>query len=95
MTKAKEYMQALKEAQDIETYLLSKSGLPGPRSNLELLYVAAGSCDESLLRKWLATFQNLVDQFYGSFYRFIVRVAVEKLRSWFDIVCFNAYLDMF
>lgn len=55
MTKAREYLQALLEAQDKETYLLSKSGLPGPRANLELLYVAAAECEESLLRKWLAT----------------------------------------
>ena len=54
MTKAKEYQQALLEAKDVETYLLSKSGLPGPRSNLELLYVAAAECNETLLRKWLA-----------------------------------------
>ena len=54
MTKAKEYQQALQATKDIEAYLLSKSGLPGPRSNLELLYVAAAECEESILRKWLA-----------------------------------------
>lgn len=54
MTKAKKYEQALLETKDVETYLLSNSGLPGPRSNLELLYVAAAACDEPLLRKWLA-----------------------------------------
>jgi hypothetical protein len=54
MTKATEYQQALLGAKDVETYLLSKSGLPGPRSNLELLHVAAATCDETFLRKWLA-----------------------------------------
>ena len=53
MTKAQEYQQELFTATDQQAYLLSKSGLPGPRSNLELLYVAAAECEESLLRQWL------------------------------------------
>ncbi|MBI9050664.1 MAG: hypothetical protein JEZ00_14680 [Anaerolineaceae bacterium] len=53
MSKSDQYQQELQLAQNQEEYLFSKSGLPGPRSNLELLHVAAVICDEKTLRGWL------------------------------------------
>jgi len=41
MTKADEYRQALQALANWEPYLLQKSGLPGPRGNLELAQVVA------------------------------------------------------
>jgi hypothetical protein len=46
------YQRQLKEAQDIEAYLLSHSGLPGPRGNLELAWAYADMAEpERLLRQ--------------------------------------------
>jgi hypothetical protein len=54
MTKSEQYKLEIQAAVDLETYLKQNSCLPGPRSNLELLYVAADLCNEADLRKWLA-----------------------------------------
>ena len=54
MKKTEFYKQEIESQSDIEAYLLTNSGLPGPRSNLELLYAASDICREADLRKWLA-----------------------------------------
>jgi hypothetical protein len=46
-----EYRQTLRVLDDPEPYLLEHSGLPGPRSNLELLEAAADELDASRLRE--------------------------------------------
>jgi hypothetical protein len=53
MNKSEQYRFELQAESDPEAYLLSHCGLPGPRSNLELLYVAAELCGEETLRRWL------------------------------------------
>ena len=54
MNKSEQYKLEIQAAADLEAYLLQNSCLPGPRSNLELLHVAADLCKEADLRKWLA-----------------------------------------
>jgi hypothetical protein len=41
-------------AADREAFLKARSGLPGPRANLELLSIAAASSDRSDLERWAA-----------------------------------------
>lgn len=54
MTSVEAYRAALRALDDWDPYLLAESGLPGPRSNLELVQAAAelGSADR--IRCWLA-----------------------------------------
>jgi hypothetical protein len=54
MNKTQQVEMELQAQPDQEQYLLDNSALPGPRSNLELLYVASDTCPETSLRKWLA-----------------------------------------
>lgn len=54
MTKAEEYRQTLRGLREWEPFLLERSGLPGPRGNLELASAASDEADESTLRRWAA-----------------------------------------
>ena len=45
---------ALLAAPDREAYLLAHSGLPGARSNLELLAAASEACDRNECERWAA-----------------------------------------
>ena len=53
MGSAKEYTRELREAPDTVEYLRQRSGMPGPRANLELLWAAAEFGDEATLREWI------------------------------------------
>jgi hypothetical protein len=53
MGKADELRVAFREAADVEEFLREHSGLPGPRSNLELAWVVADEGDERLFRRLL------------------------------------------
>lgn len=46
--------EALRAATDREAYLLSHSGLPGQRANLELIDIASAACDRADLERWAA-----------------------------------------
>jgi hypothetical protein len=48
------YIEKLKSAKDWDNYLLSESGLPGPRGNLELAQAFAEIGDERLIQKYVA-----------------------------------------
>jgi hypothetical protein len=50
-----EYRALLRGASDWEPLLLSHSGLPGPRANLELARVAADEASPDQLREWAAS----------------------------------------
>jgi hypothetical protein len=50
-----EYQALLRGASDWEPLLLSRSGLPGPRANLELAAVAADEASDAQLRAWAAS----------------------------------------
>jgi hypothetical protein len=50
-----EYQALLRGASDWEPLLLERSGLPGPRANLELARVAADMASPELLRRWAAS----------------------------------------
>lgn len=52
MTKAESYRAELAALQDWDAYLLERSGLPGPRGNLELAYVAAEMGSEAQFQHW-------------------------------------------
>ncbi len=52
MGKVDEYRQTLRELGEWEPFLLERSGLPGPRGNLELAAAAAEEADEATLRRW-------------------------------------------
>src|SRR5450759_2383962 len=48
MRKVSDYRAALKQAQDLRSYLLAESGLTGPRGNIELAQAVADFGDEAL-----------------------------------------------
>jgi hypothetical protein len=50
-----EYQALLRGASDWEPLLLARSGLPGPRANLELARVAADEASADQLREWAAS----------------------------------------
>jgi hypothetical protein len=52
MGKMEDYRQALKTQDDLRTYLLANSNLPGPRGNLELAHAAAMEVPAGLLIEW-------------------------------------------
>jgi hypothetical protein len=54
MKKADQYRQKLRSLDHWDDYLLSESGLPGPRANLELVQVVADEGDEALFRRYLS-----------------------------------------
>jgi hypothetical protein len=54
MSKIADYRNTLRACTDWDAYLLSESGLPGPRANLELLQAVADEGDEPLFRRYLA-----------------------------------------
>ena len=54
MTKADEYRETLRGLEAWEPFLLARSGLPGPRANLELASAVADEADEDALRRWAA-----------------------------------------
>jgi hypothetical protein len=53
MSRADELRQGLRDAGDVEAFLRERSGLPGPRANLELAWVVADEGDERLFRRLL------------------------------------------
>jgi hypothetical protein len=55
---------ALREVQDLETYLAAKSGLPGPRGNIELALAAAEELDHATLEH-LARSEDEFEAFCG------------------------------
>lgn len=54
MSKIQQYREMLDRVEDIDTYLLKESGLPGPRGNIELGQAVADFGDEPLFRRLLA-----------------------------------------
>jgi hypothetical protein len=54
MTKAEDYRTVLHELSDWDPYLLKKSGLPGPRGNIELAQVVADEGDRQLFQRYIA-----------------------------------------
>ena len=54
MGKREDYAAQLRAAADPEAFLMSNSGLPGPRGNLELAQAAADVATPSDLRRWAA-----------------------------------------
>lgn len=54
MTKTQDYRQILKGIKQWDSYLLSESGLPGPRGNLELAQAVADEGNEELFQRYLA-----------------------------------------
>ncbi|NMC78963.1 MAG: hypothetical protein GYA59_06355 [Chloroflexi bacterium] len=52
MSKQSDYQQALRNMEDWEAFLLKESCLPGPRSNLELLYAVREEGDEARLTRF-------------------------------------------
>lgn len=54
MPRISEYRDELRRLADWEPYLLSHSGLPGPRGNLELAHAAAQVGSEDQFRRWAA-----------------------------------------
>lgn len=53
MAKSDEYRSALAKLENWDEYLLSHSGLPGPRGNLELAQVVADIGDRRLFKRYL------------------------------------------
>ncbi len=51
MGKVEEYRRALRELPAWEPFLLERSGLPGPRGNLELAAAVAEEAEEATLRR--------------------------------------------
>ena len=58
------YREALREVDDLETYLAAHSGLPGPRGNLELAAAAAEELDHATLER-LARSDDEFEAFCG------------------------------
>jgi HEAT repeat protein len=58
MGKREVYSRELVATRDREAYLLERSGLPGPRGNLELLDAAADVADPEEIRRWAAIGPN-------------------------------------
>ncbi len=56
--KIDEYRRALRELDAWEPFLLERSGLPGPRGNLELAAAVAEEADEATLRRWASLAQR-------------------------------------
>jgi hypothetical protein len=54
MGRREAYSRELVATRDREAYLLERSGLPGPRGNLELLDAAADVADAEEIRRWAA-----------------------------------------
>ena len=54
MSRISEYRVELRSLSDWEPYLLSHSGLPGPRGNLELAHAVAQEGTEEQFRRWSA-----------------------------------------
>ncbi|WP_128859981.1 hypothetical protein [Methanocella paludicola] len=54
MSKIVFYKDALGKVEDIDAYLLSESGLPGPRGNIELAQAVADWGDEALFEHLLS-----------------------------------------
>jgi hypothetical protein len=54
MTRTDEYRADLRRLPAWEPYLLSHSGLPGPRGNLELAHAVAREGTEEQFRRWIA-----------------------------------------
>lgn len=54
MSKVDEYRSLLRTLPDWEPYLRSQSGLPGPRSNLELMQAVADEADPAIIERLLA-----------------------------------------
>jgi hypothetical protein len=54
MSKADHYREILPTLDDWEPYLLTHSGLPGPRGNLELLQVVADLGDQAMFERFLS-----------------------------------------
>jgi hypothetical protein len=53
MTKSQDYRQALLAQTDWDSYLMSASGLPGPRGNIELAQVTADEASREQIAHWL------------------------------------------
>jgi hypothetical protein len=53
VTKADEYRTQLRALDDWDEYLLEKSGLPGPRGNIELAQVVADEGDPQLFQRYI------------------------------------------
>ena len=53
MSKIEDYKDILKNLDDVESYLLKESGLPGPRGNIELGKAVAEMGDEQLFKELL------------------------------------------
>jgi HEAT repeat protein len=64
MAKIDEYRRALRQLREWEPFLLERSGLPGPRGNLELAAAVVEEADEASLRRWAALDAN--DAPFGS-----------------------------
>jgi hypothetical protein len=54
VTVADDYRAALRALDSWDTYLMAKSGLPGPRGNIELAQVVADEGDRALFERYLA-----------------------------------------
>jgi hypothetical protein len=54
MSKRELEAAGFRAAADVEAYLRSHSGLPGPRGNLELIDVASAAADRADLQRWAA-----------------------------------------
>jgi len=54
MSRVSDYRAELRSLSDWEPYLLSQSGLPGPRGNLELAHAVAEEGTEEQFRRWSA-----------------------------------------
>ena len=54
MTKVDDYRQKLRTMEAWDAYLLQKSGLPGPRGNIELARAVADEGDRALFERYLA-----------------------------------------
>jgi hypothetical protein len=54
VSKVDDHRRELRAVADREPYLLERSGLPGPRANLELAWAAAEEADAATLRRWAA-----------------------------------------
>jgi hypothetical protein len=54
MSKIESYKEALRKVEDIDSYLMKESGLPGPRGNIELAQAVADIGDEKLFKRLLS-----------------------------------------
>jgi hypothetical protein len=54
MSRVEYYIQELRRLEDWEPYLLTESGLPGPRGNIELAQAVAEEGDEALFERLLS-----------------------------------------